>query len=90
MAKIKELTVSAYRPGFGGPGEVGGSLARLAPVTLRSSQRVRLARVAPKALLKEQVKELIVPYRRGTDIAEELLELIGGLYREEDSRADSA
>jgi len=90
MAKIQELTVSAYRPGFGGPGEVGGSLARIAPVALRSSQRVRLARVAPKALLKEQVKELIVPYRRGTNIAEELFELIGGLYREEDSRADSA
>ena len=90
MAGIEELTVSAYRPGFGGPGEVGGSLARLAPVRLRASQRVRLARVAPKALLKEQVNELIVPFRRNTEIANALLDLIGELFDDEDSRANGA
>ncbi|HUY06204.1 MAG TPA: transcription-repair coupling factor [Acidimicrobiales bacterium] len=89
-AEIRELTVTPYRPGFGGPGEIGGSLARLAPVSLRSSQRVRLSRVAPKALLKEQVNELIVPFRRGAPVAEELLDLIGGLYREADSQVGIA
>jgi transcription-repair coupling factor (superfamily II helicase) len=83
-AGITDLTVTPYRPGLGGPGEVGGVVAKLSPVRLSISSKVRLQRVAPKALLKEHVSELIVPLRRNAQVAAELAELVDGLFPVED------
>jgi transcription-repair coupling factor (superfamily II helicase) len=81
---ITDLVASPYRPGSGGPGEVGGVVVRISPIRLAASAKIRLQRVSPKAILKEQVNELIVPIRKGVEVVDELIDLIGGLLPEDE------
>ncbi len=57
----------------------GGFTARLSPLELKASQRVRLSRIAPKAVFKEEIGQLVLPLPRGSDPAEDLSALLGEL-----------
>ena len=72
---IREVAVVA-----GGGGLSGGSYtARLSPLALKTSQRVRLTRIAPKAVYKEESGQLVLNLPRSTDPAEHLTVLLGEL-----------
>jgi hypothetical protein len=81
---ITEVVATPYRPGVGGPGEPGGYVVRIAPVSLPASAKIRLTRLAPKALLKEPAHELIVPIGGNRAVVDELHSLIAQLYPEDD------
>jgi len=75
---VREITVTANRTG-------PGWQARLAPVELRASAAVRLRRLARDAIYKEEVGQLVVPIRKGIDVAEALTTLLGELVPAEAS-----
>jgi transcription-repair coupling factor (superfamily II helicase) len=67
----------------GGPSMVGSaSTARLSPLRLRTSERVRLARRWPKAIFKEDLGQLVVPVPKGEDPAAFLVALLAELVPE--------
>ena len=72
---IREVAVVTAGAGLGG----GGFTARLAPLELKASQRVRLTRLVPKAVFKEDIGQLVVPLPRGSDPAEDLAHLLAQL-----------
>jgi hypothetical protein len=53
--------------------------ARLSPVGLKSSQQIRLKRMVPKAVWKEDAGQLVVPLPRGSDPAADLAALLAQL-----------
>ena len=53
------------RPGAGGPGRTRRAVARLSPIMLRASARVRLSDSHPRAIYKEEIDQLIVPLPSG-------------------------
>jgi transcription-repair coupling factor (superfamily II helicase) len=69
----------------GGAGGAGGALgggvytARLSPIELRPSQRVRLTRLVPKAVFKEDIGQLVLPLPRGAEVPGDLAALLGQL-----------
>ena len=69
---VTEVTASITRPGAGGPGRTGEAVARIAPVRLRASARVRLTRLHPRAIVKDEVDQIIVPLPAGPDLADRL------------------
>jgi transcription-repair coupling factor (superfamily II helicase) len=73
---VTEVTASVVRPGGVGPGRAGEVVARLAPIHLRASARVRLGRLHPRAILKDDLDQLIVPLPAGPDIADRLATLL--------------
>jgi len=73
---VTEVTASVTRPGGGGPGRTGEAVARLSPIRLRASARVRLGRLHPRAIVKEDVDQIIVPLAAGPDIADRLATLL--------------
>jgi transcription-repair coupling factor (superfamily II helicase) len=77
---IREVTVAANRTG-------PGWQARLAPVELRASAAVRLRRLAKDAIYKEELGQLVVPLRKGVDVADALIALLGELVPVESSLA---
>jgi transcription-repair coupling factor (superfamily II helicase) len=88
---VAEVTASITRPGAGGPGRTGEAVARLTPVHLRASARVRLGRLYPRAIVKEEVDQIIVPLPAGPDLADRLTVLLGELVPpepEDHERAD--
>ncbi|HET9075463.1 MAG TPA: transcription-repair coupling factor [Acidimicrobiales bacterium] len=72
---IREVAVVTTAAGLGG----GGYTARLSPLQLKTSQRVRLGRIAPKAVYKEDIGQLVLNLPRSTDPAEHLAVLLGEL-----------
>jgi transcription-repair coupling factor (superfamily II helicase) len=72
---IREVTVVSGSSGLGG----GSYTARLGPLELKTSQRVRLSRVAPKAVYKEEIGQLVLPLPKTTDPAEHLAVLLAEL-----------
>ncbi|HET6963981.1 MAG TPA: transcription-repair coupling factor [Acidimicrobiales bacterium] len=72
---IREVAVVASGGGLGG----AGYTARLSPLQLRTSQKVRLTRLAPKAVYKEDIGQLVLPLPKSTDPAEHLTVLLGEL-----------
>ena len=72
---IKEIAVVSGGAGFTG----GGYTARLSPLSLKASQRVRLSRIAPKAVFKEDSGQLVLPLPRGSDPAGDLAALLAQL-----------
>ncbi len=77
---VREVNAVAVRPGAGGIGRPGEVVARLSPVRLPASSRVRLARVAARAVLKEDPPELQVPLRAGAGLPGALAGLLAELY----------
>ena len=57
----------------------GGFMARLSPVELKASQQVRLTRLVPKAIFKEDQRQLVIPLPRGSDPAADLAALLAQL-----------
>ncbi|HEX2024451.1 MAG TPA: transcription-repair coupling factor [Acidimicrobiales bacterium] len=52
---------------------------RIAPLELRTSQRIRLQRISRDAVYKEDLSQLVVPLRRGADALEAVTVLLGEL-----------
>jgi hypothetical protein len=71
---IREVNV-AKGPGFGGPSYV----VRLAPITLKVSQEVRLKRLVKDSVYKPEAQQLQLPVRKSTDLVEGLLTLLRDL-----------
>ena len=70
---------------------VAREVARLSPVELRASQKVRLRRLAPNAVLKEEVRQLVLALRGGGDPVAALVGLLEALAPEETTaRPDTA
>lgn len=67
------------RPGSIGPGRPGEAVARLTPLRLPASARVRLTRLAPRAVLKEDPPQLVVPLAGGPRLAADLEALLAAL-----------
>ena len=64
----------------GGAGlSAAGFTARLSPIELKASQKVRLGRIAPKAVFKEDSGQLVIPLPRGADPASDLAALLAQL-----------
>jgi len=55
---------------------VARDVARIAPIDLRTSQRIRLQRLAPDAVYKEDLRQLVVPVRRAADPAQAVVSLL--------------
>lgn len=53
---LKDITISSNQ-------------ARLAPITLKTSEAMRLRRLCRDAIIKEDLKQLVVPIKRGADPA---------------------
>ncbi|MCU1484571.1 MAG: transcription-repair coupling factor [Actinomycetia bacterium] len=75
---VREITVTANRTG-------PGWQARLSPIQLRASAAVRLRRLIKDALYKEEQGQLVVPIRKGNDVAEALILLLTELVPTEAS-----
>jgi transcription-repair coupling factor (superfamily II helicase) len=72
---VREVTVVK-----GGAGLSGGvATARLSPLALKTSARIRLQRLWPKAIYKEDIGQIVLPLPRGADPAAVLAELLAGL-----------
>ena len=63
---------------------VSGKDIRISPVTLLASQGRALRRLAPRAVLREQQKQLLVPIPAGPDKASELLAFVRELWESGD------
>jgi transcription-repair coupling factor (superfamily II helicase) len=59
-------------------------VARVAPLSLRTSATIRLRRVARDAVYKEELRQLVVPLPRGSDVATVLRELLTELVPAEE------
>ena len=68
---LREIAVTKG-PSFGGP----AFLARFAPLALKASQQIRLKRLSPKAVYKEEVGQLQVPVNAASDLVEHLVALL--------------
>ena len=87
---VNEVTASVTRPGAGGPGRTGEAVVRLTPLRLRASARVRLGRLHPRAIVKEEVDQIIVPLSAGADLADRLALLLHELVPPETTVAATA
>jgi transcription-repair coupling factor (superfamily II helicase) len=76
---VREVSATAARPGQMAPGGRRRLVARLAPVALPASARVRLRRLRPEALYKEESAQLTVPLVPGEEPVEALTALLGEL-----------
>ena len=56
-----------------------GSVARISPLSLRTSATIRLRRLARDAVYKEELRQLVVPLPRGADAATVLRSLLADL-----------
>jgi len=72
---LREVNV-VRTTGFGAPTWT----ARIGPVNLKVSQEIRLKRLAPKAIHKPDLHQLVLPVKGGRDIALQLVELLGTLF----------
>jgi len=68
---LREIAVTKG-PSFGGP----AFLARFAPLVLKTSQQIRLKRLSPKAVYKEDVGQLQIPVNKADDLVEHLVLLL--------------
>ena len=69
---IREVAVVKGGSGLSG----GGFTARMQPLTLKASERVRLSRLWPRAVYKEDGGQLVVPLPRGAEPAGDLAKLL--------------
>jgi transcription-repair coupling factor (superfamily II helicase) len=69
---------------------VARDVARLVPLALRTSQTIRLRRLFPKAVYKEDIAQLVVPLVRGADPVDAVLTLLATLVPEEEGLASPA
>ncbi len=77
---VTEITGALTKPGGAGPGRQGEVVVRMSPVRLAVSAQVRLKRLHPRAILKEEASQLILPLAAGEDLADRLAGLLGELF----------
>jgi transcription-repair coupling factor (superfamily II helicase) len=65
---LREVAVVRSNSGLSG----GAATARLSPIALKASEQVRLQRLWPKAVYKEDLGQLVLTVPRGADAAEAL------------------
>jgi transcription-repair coupling factor (superfamily II helicase) len=77
---VREVSATPARPGqgVGRPGR-RGLVARLAPLELPASAKVRLRRLRPESLVKEEARLVVVPLGPDEDAVGALTELLGEL-----------
>ena len=74
---VHEVSATPARPGQGtGPPGRRTLVARLSPLALPASARVRLRRLRPQATMKEDVHQLVVPLAPGESPVEAITELL--------------
>jgi transcription-repair coupling factor (superfamily II helicase) len=73
---IREVAVVK---GGAGRSASGAATARLSPVSLKASERVRLNRLWPRAVYKEDVAQLVLPLTAGADPASALADGLAAL-----------
>ncbi len=85
---VREVTV--VRGGSGGSsfGSSTGGTARLSPLTLKTSARIRLQRRWPRAVFKEEIGQIVVPVPRGADPAAFVTDLLSALVPVEAAPAE--
>jgi transcription-repair coupling factor (superfamily II helicase) len=83
---VREVTVTPPRPGAATPGR---AVARLAPLDLPASARVRLQRLYPGSVYKEDLHQVVAPLDRKAEPAAALVELLRALVPAEDVAAVS-
>ncbi|HMK98312.1 MAG TPA: TRCF domain-containing protein, partial [Acidimicrobiales bacterium] len=76
-ARLGVHEVAVVSGGLGTPS--GGYTARLSPISLRASERVRLSRLWPQAVFKEDQAQLVGPLKKNPDPAAALVELLQAL-----------
>jgi transcription-repair coupling factor (superfamily II helicase) len=77
---VTDVSAAAVRPGqAGSPGRAGEAVARLSPVRLPVSAQIRLGRLHPRAIWKEEAAQLIVPLPAGADLADRIVGLLADL-----------
>jgi transcription-repair coupling factor (superfamily II helicase) len=72
---LREVNV-VRTTGFGAPTWT----ARIGPVQLKVSQEIRLKRLAPKALYKPDLHQLVLPVKGGREVALQLIDLLNTLF----------
>ncbi len=82
LLRVARLRAEAVRTGVREI-TVARDVARLSPLVLKTSQRIRLQRLLKDAVYKEDIEQLVVPLRRGADPADALVTLLGALVPEE-------
>jgi transcription-repair coupling factor (superfamily II helicase) len=80
---VREVSAVAARPGQVVSGSRGRLAARMAPLALPASARVRLRRLRPEALYKEDSGQLMVPLAGGEAPVEALTALLVALVPDE-------
>ena len=83
---VREVTVTPPRPGAATPGR---AIARLAPLDVKASARVRLQRLYPGSVYKEDLRQVVAPLDRKAEPAAALVELLRALVPAEDAVAVS-
>ncbi|MDQ1369354.1 MAG: hypothetical protein QOF20_1707, partial [Acidimicrobiaceae bacterium] len=66
-------------------GGASGGTARLAPLSLKTSAKIRLQRRWPRAVFKEEIGQIVVPVPRGADPAEFVIDILSSLVPVENS-----
>jgi transcription-repair coupling factor (superfamily II helicase) len=69
---------------------VARDTARISPLELKTSQRIRLQRLYGKAVYKEDLAQLVVPVPRGANAVDFLLEFFAAMVPNEDPSVASA
>ena len=86
---IREVVVVAHRVGAPGPSRPGEVIARLSPVHLAASAKIRLQRLAPRAVVRDDPARLVVPLKAGQSVPRELAALLRGLIPHDEKIAAS-
>jgi transcription-repair coupling factor (superfamily II helicase) len=87
---VREVTVVRTGVAASALGGGSGGTARLAPLQLKTSQRIRLQRRWPKAVFKEDLGQIVVPVPRGAEPAEFVTDLLRSLVPADGAPADGA
>ncbi len=85
LLRIGELRAECARTGVKEVTVVSGGVARLSPLALKTSARIRLQRRWPKAIYKEDIGQIVVSVPRGVDAAEFLVDLLGAMVPAEEA-----
>jgi transcription-repair coupling factor (superfamily II helicase) len=86
---VGQLRAEAVRTGLREV-TVAKDVARLAPLELKASQRIRLQRLHPKAVYKEDLGQVVLPLPRGADPAQALVDFLGAMVPIEDASLASS
>ncbi|HUB69112.1 MAG TPA: transcription-repair coupling factor [Acidimicrobiales bacterium] len=76
-ARLGAREVAVVSGGIGTP--FGGFTARISPLALRASEQVRLSRIWPRAVYKEDQGQLVGPLKKSPDPAQALVDLLRAL-----------